>query len=333
MSSGDAAFFERAAAVAAQSRFGLHLSEEGRVLSVGDGIARVRGLRGAQLSELIELETGDRGVVFDLERDQISLALLSGRVRVSAGARAYKTGDIASIGVGEELLGRVLDALGQPLDGEPAPAGTRRYPVEHEAPPLDQRGFVTEPLYTGVKVIDAMLPIGRGQRELIIGDPSTGKTALAIDAVINQKGTGVVCVYVLIGQKKAQVLKVVDDIRVHGDLGSTVVVAADASASFGLQYIAPYAATSVAEYFRNRGRDVLIVYDDLTKHAEAYRALSLLMKRPPGREAYPGDIFYIHSRLLERAAKLDAARGGGSITALPIAETQQGRIRPTSRRT
>lgn len=320
------AFLDRLAAAAAASRLALLVSEEGRVLSVGDGIVRVSGLRGARMAELIEIETGDRGIVFDLDADHVGLVLLSGRDRVRAGNRAVKTEEITSVKVGEQLLGRVLDALGHPLDGGPEPAGTVPYAVEREAPPLAARGFVVEPLATGIKVIDAMLPIGRGQRELIIGDPSTGKSSLALDAMINQKHSDVVCVYTIIGQKKAQVLKIVEELKAHGDFSRTIVVAADASSSYGLQYVAPYAATAIAEYFRDSGRDVLIVYDDLTKHAEAYRALSLLLKRPPGREAYPGDIFYIHSRLLERAAKLDERHGGGSITALPIVETQQGRI-------
>ncbi len=320
------AYLGRVEAAAVGSRLALRISEEGRVLSVGDGIARVSGLRGARLAELIEIETGDRGIVFDLDSDHVGLVLLSGQDRVRAGDRAFKTEQITSVRVGEQLLGRVIDALGYPLDGGPEPADTIAYPVEREAPPLSARGFVDQSLATGIRVIDAMLPIGRGQRELIIGDPSTGKSALALDAMINQKHTDVVCVYAIIGQKKAQVLKIVEELKDHGDFSRTIVVAADASSAYGLQYVAPYAATAVAEYFRDRGRDVLIVYDDLTKHAEAYRALSLLLKRPPGREAYPGDIFYIHSRLLERAARLNEQHGGGSITALPIVETQQGRI-------
>jgi F-type H+-transporting ATPase subunit alpha len=319
-------FLEHLEGVAAAGRLELGISEEGRVIAVGDGIARVQGLRGARLAELIRIDTGDQGIVFDLDHDAIGLVLLSGPERVRAGNRAVKTDSITAVGVGEALLGRVVDALGQPLDDGPALAGTIPYPVERDAPALGAREFVTEPLYTGIKVIDAMLPIGRGQRELIIGDPSTGKSSIAMDAVMNQKSSNVISVYVIVGQKKAQVLKVVEELREHGDFSRIVVVAADASAAIGMQYLAPYTGTAIAEYFRDRGADVLVVFDDLTKHAEAYRTLSLLLKRPPGREAYPGDIFYIHSRLLERAAKINDAHGGGSITALPIVETQQGRI-------
>src|SRR5512136_706986 len=311
---------------AERSRFSVIKSEEGRVLSAGDGIVRVAGLAGARLYELVEMESGDEGIVFDLDSESMGVVLLSEKGCPGAGDRVYKTDRIASVMAGESLLGRIVDPLGNPLDGGPAPERTVPCPIERKAPPLSHRDFVNQPLYTGIKVIDAMLPIGRGQRELIIGDPATGKTAIGIDAITNQKNSDVISVYLAVGQKKSHVSKVIEEIRTHGDMNSTVVVVADASDSLGLQYIAPYSATAIAEYFMNRGRDVLVVYDDLTRHAEAYRSLSLLLRRPPGREAYPGDIFFIHSRLLERSARLDKRFGGGSITALPIVETQQGRI-------
>jgi F-type H+-transporting ATPase subunit alpha len=321
-----AVFLEKLKEEAGKSRFSFGVMEEGTVLSVGDGIAWVAGLRDARLYELIQFEGGDEGIVFDLDRKRIGVVLLAAQNGIRAGDRAYKTERIVSINVGESLLGRVLDALGNPIDGGRNPEGTGHHPVEKEAPPLIQRDFVSQPLYTGLKVIDAMLPLGRGQRELIIGDSSTGKTSVCVDSIINQKTSDVISVYVAIGQKTSHVLKVIDEIKTYGDFSRTIIVAADASSTFGLQYIAPYSATAMAEFFRDRGRDVLIVYDDLSKHAEAYRSLSLLLKRPPGREAYPGDIFFIHSRLLERSSKLHQRFGGGSITAFPIVETQQGRI-------
>ncbi len=309
-----------------KSRFSAIVSEEGKVLSVGDGIVHISGLRDAKLYELIEFENGDEGIVFDLDTHSIGVVLLTESNGTRAGGKAYKTERIATVNVGDSLLGRVVDALGMPIDEGSLPEGTVSYPMEREAPSLLQRDFITKPLYTGLKVIDAMFPIGRGQRELIIGDPSTGKTSIVVDTIINQKNSDVISIYVVIGQKKSRVLKIIEKIKLYGDLSRTIVVVADASNSFGIQYIAPYSATAIAEYFRDKGRDVLIVYDDLTKHAEAYRSLSLLLKRPPGREAYPGDIFFIHSRLLERSANIGREYGGGSITALPIVETQQGRI-------
>jgi len=318
--------FKRLRETAAASRFTLGVREEGKVLSVGDGIVQIAGLREAKLNELIEFGEGSRGIVFDLHSDHLGVVLLSVGEGLKAGESAWKTDRIASIDAGEALLGRVVDALGRPLDGEPTPGGLASCPIDRVAPPLVARDYVSAPLLTGIKVVDAMLPIGRGQRELIIGDPATGKTSLALDAVINQKSSDVIVVYALIGQKKARVLKLVEQIRSYGDFSRTVVVAADAADSLGLQYLAPYSATAIAESFLDRGRDVLIVYDDLNRHADAYRSLSLLLKRPPGREAYPGDIFFIHSRLLERSAQLHQSFGGGSITALPIVETQQGRI-------
>jgi F-type H+-transporting ATPase subunit alpha len=318
--------FEPLLRAARESRFKVSSWEEGTVVSVGDGIARLSGLGDATMYELVEIESGDIGIVFDLAAGTTGIVLLTERVTTRAGQKAYKTGRIGSVGVGEELLGRVVDALGNPLDEGPAFSAMRHYPVEREAPSLVERDFVSESLFTGIKVIDAMIPIGRGQRELIIGDSSTGKTAIAIDTIINQKDSDLVSIYAAIGRKKAEILRTVEDLGKHGALARTIVVVADASASPGLQFIAPYSATAMAEYFRERGRDVLVVYDDLTKHAEAYRSLSLLLKRPPGREAFPGDIFYIHSRLLERSAKIGHKYGGGSITALPIVETQQGRV-------
>ena len=319
-------FLEKIKEEAQRSSFTPRIYEEGKVLSVGDDIVSIAGLKDAKLYELIELESGDQGIVFDLDTDKIGLVLLTNHNEIKAGQKAYKTERIASINVGDELLGRVVDALGNPLDGGPDLGHTISYFVEREAPSLIQREFVTKPLYTGLKVIDSMLPIGRGQRELIIGDPSTGKTAIGVDTIINQKNSDVISIYVAIGQKKSHILKVIEEIKAYGAPSRTIFVIADASNSIGLQYIAPYSASAIAEYFLDRGRDVLIVYDDLTKHADAYRSLTLLLKRPPGREAYPGDIFFIHSRLLERAANLNQKSGGGSITALPIVETQQGRI-------
>ncbi len=319
-------FFEKIKETAMKTDFSVEVSQEGRVLSVGDGIVKVSGLRDAKLYELIELESGDKGIVFDLDAESIGIVLLTERNGIKAGDGAYKTEQIVSVPAGEVLLGRVLDALGNPLDGGPKSEHSAYYPVEREAPSLLQRDFITQPLYTGIKLIDAMLPIGRGQRELIIGDPSIGKTAVAVDTIINQKSSDVISIYVAIGQTISHILKIIDEIRKYGDFSKTIFVVADASNSLGLQYIAPYSATAIAEYFLDKGRDVLIVYDDLTKHAEAYRSLSLLLKRPPGREAFPGDIFFIHSRLLERSAKLNRKSGGGSLTALPIVETQQGRI-------
>lgn len=327
METGILEFLEKAKEEASNYSFSVGIAEEGRVLSIGDDIAHVSGPWSTKLYELLLFESGDSGIAFDLDRDQIGVVILENQKGIKAGDRVYTAGAVLSVGVGEELLGRVVNPLGYPLDGLPAPHIRAYYPVEREAPSLIQRDYVSQPLYTGIKVIDAMLPIGRGQRELIIGDPSSGKTSIAIDAVINQKRSDVISIYAAIGQKREHILKIIEEIKTYGDISRTVFVVADATESLGLQYIAPYSATAVAEYFLDSGKnDVLIVYDDLTKHANAYRALSLLMKRPPGREAYPGDIFYLHSRLLERSAKLNEKYGGGSITALPIVETQQGNI-------
>jgi F-type H+-transporting ATPase subunit alpha len=321
-----AVFWRKLKEEAGKSRFSFGVAEEGTVLAVGDDIVHVAGLRDAKLYELIQFQSGDEGMVFDLDREIIGVVLLTVQNGIRAGDKAYKTERIASVNAGESLMGRVLDALGNPLDGGLKPQSTVPYPAERDAPPLIKRDYVAQPLYTGLKVLDSMLPIGRGQRELIIGDSSTGKTSIGVDTIINQKTSDVISIYVAIGQKTSHVLKVIEEIKTYGDLSKTIIVAAGSSDPFGLQYIAPYSATAMAEYFLDRGKDVLIVYDDLSKHAEAYRSLSLLLKRPPGREAYPGDIFFIHSRLLERSSKLHEKHGGGSITALPIAETQQGRI-------
>ena len=307
-------------------KFSVIRREEGRVVSIGDDVATVSGLMGGRMYEILQFESGDTGIAYNLNRDAIGVVLLSNKHGISADDRVFKTGSVSSIGVGDELLGRVIDPLGNPLDGSPAPSGLVNYNIEREAPPLTNREYVSRPLYAGIKAIDAMLPIGRGQRELIIGDPSTGKTSIAVAAAANQKRSDVISVYACIGLKKGQASKIIEEVREYGDLSRTVFVVADASDSFGLQFIAPYSATAVAEFFMDRGRDVLIIYDDLTTHATAYRSISLLLKRPPGREAYPGDIFFIHSRLLERSANISARYGGGSITALPIVETQQGRI-------
>lgn len=319
-------YIERIRKASASQKFSILQSEEGRVLSVSEGVALVSGLMTARLYELLEFESGDTGIAFILDRTSIGVVLLNRAHGISAGDRALKTGRVLSIGAGEGLLGRVIDPLGNCLDARPVPAGLAYYEIEREAPPLIKRDYVSKPLYTGIKAIDAMLPIGRGQRELIIGDPSTGKTSIAVASVVNQKQSGVISVYAFIGQKKDAVAKVIDEVRRYGDISKTVFVVADASDSLGFQFIAPYSATAVAEYFMDRGKDVLIVYDDLTRHAMAYRSLSLLLKRPPGREAYPGDIFFLHSRLLERSANITDTSGGGSITALPLIETQQGRI-------
>jgi F-type H+-transporting ATPase subunit alpha len=319
-------FWQESEKEAKQYRFSPKVEEEGTVVSVGDDIARISGLFSAGLYELLTFESGDSGIAFDLDREQTGVVILRNKKGIRAGDRVFGTGQVISIGVGEELLGRALDALGNPLDGLRAPRAETFYPVERDAPSLMQRDFVSEPLYTGIQVIDALLPIGKGQRELIIGDPSSGKTAIAIDTIINQKRSNVICIYVAIGQKRDHILSVIRKIKQYGDASKTVFIAADATETLGLQYVAPYSATAIAEYFCDRGKDVLVVYDDLSKHANAYRALSLLLKRPPGREAYPGDIFYLHSRLLERPGKLNERYGGGSITALPIVETQQGNI-------
>ncbi|MEZ0343440.1 MAG: F0F1 ATP synthase subunit alpha [Caldimicrobium sp.] len=302
------------------------VEEEGEVISVGDDIAYVKGLPGACLFELLVFEKEDIGLIFDLDVDKIGVVLLQKRAGLRSGDKVYRTGKTLSVAVGPFLLGQVLDGLGTPLSKEKFSKIEGFYPVEKEAPSLIERDFVREPLYTGITVIDALIPIGKGQRELILGDPATGKTALAIDTIINQKKSDVISIYVSIGQKKEHINRIYHFIANYGDLSKTILLKVEGGEPLGLQYIAPYAATAIAEYFRDQGKSVLIIYDDLTKHASSYRSLSLLLKRPPGREAFPGDIFYLHSRLLERAGKLTDNLGGGSITALPIVETQQGNI-------
>jgi F-type H+-transporting ATPase subunit alpha len=307
-------------------RYGLRLSEQGTVVSVGDGIAWVSGLPSARMDEIVQLDDGSSALVFHLARNRIGAILLRQTERLTAGTPAYLTGRRLSIGVGNGLLGRVIDPLGAPLDdgGQLAPATHRSLDVR--SPPIIARDFVTQPLYTGNKIVDTLIPIGKGQRQLIIGDNGSGKSALAVDAVINQRGKNVYCVYVLIGQKRSAVVNTIAMLRRANALAYTTVVAAEATAMPGLKYLAPFAGCTVAEAWMAEGRDTLVVYDDLTTHARSYRELSLLLRRPPGREAYPGDIFYLHARLLERSTRLSAKQGGGSMTALPIIETEQGEI-------
>ena len=304
----------------------IEMKESGTVITVGDGIATVYGLRSCMANELLKFEDGSFGMAQNLEEETVSVAILSDRDTVREGSTVYRTGEALSVPVGEGLLGRVVNALGAPIDGK-GPAETKEIrPIESPAPGIIQRKGVSVPLQTGIKAIDSMIPIGRGQRELIIGDRQTGKTTIAVDTILNQKGTGVICIYVAIGQKRTSVVQIAQELEKAGALPYTSIVSAPAAESAPLQYIAPYSGCAMAEYFREKGKDVLIVYDDLSKHAVAYRALSLLIRRPPGREAYPGDVFYLHSRLLERAACVAPEYGGGSITALPIIETQAGDV-------
>jgi F-type H+/Na+-transporting ATPase subunit alpha len=303
-----------------------HLEHIGRVSQIGDGVATVAGLPHARLDELLVFEDGVRGLAVDLGEEAIGCILLGDTAGIQAGSIVRGTGEVSRVPVGEGLLGRVVDALGEPLDGKGAIEGTELAPVEQAAPVIVDRALVTKPLATGLLVVDAMIPLGRGQRELIIGDRETGKTAIAIDTTINQKSSNVICVYAAIGQKASSIARVIEAVRQYGAPERCIFVVGEANAAPGLQWLTPYSACAMAEYFMMRGRDVLLILDDLTKHAASYRQVSLLLRRPPGREAYPGDIFYIHSRLLERAAKLSPERGGGSLTALPIAETQAGNI-------
>jgi len=298
----------------------------GRIERIGDGIAVVSGLPDSRLDELLVFDTGVFGVAIELDAETIGCVLLGSQNGLAAGQRVVGTGEIARVPVGEALLGRVVDAVGNPLDGGAAIVGERRDPIERPAPSIVDRDFVRRPLLTGITAIDAMIPIGRGQRELIIGDRKTGKTAIAVDAMIRQRDSDVICVYAAVGQRSSTVRDVIDAVRAHGAPERCVFVVGAAEGPPGAQWIAPYAACTIAEYFRDRGRDALLVIDDLTRHAIVYRQLSLLLRDPPGREAYPGDVFYLHARLLERAAKLSAARGGGSLTALPIAETEEGNL-------
>jgi len=304
----------------------IDVQEVGSVISVGDGIARIHGLEKAMAGELLSLPHGVLGLALNLEEDNVGAVLLGETTKIAEGDTVKRTGRIMEVPIGESLVGRVVNPLGQPLDGK-GPIETKEFgPIERLAPGVVDRTPVKEPLQTGLKAIDAMIPIGRGQRELIIGDRQTGKTAIAVDAIINQKSTGVICIYVAIGQKKSTVAQVVKTLADHDAMKHTIVVVASASDPAPLQYLAPYAGCAMGEYFRDRSGHALCIYDDLSKHAAAYREISLLLRRPPGREAFPGDVFYLHSRLLERAAKLDAKLGGGSLTALPVIETQAGDI-------
>ncbi len=304
----------------------VEMVETGTVILVGDGIARVYGLRGCMANELLEFDGGSYGLAQNLEEETVAVAILSDNNNIREGTTVRRTGRVLSVPAGEAMLGRVVNALGEPIDGKGPIATSATRPIESPAPGIIERKSVSVPLQTGIKAIDSMIPIGRGQRELIIGDRQTGKTAIAIDTIINQKNTDVLCIYVAIGQKNSSVVQIANELTQAGAMEYTIIVAAGASESAPLQYIAPYAGCAMAEYFREQGRDVLIIYDDLSKHAVAYRALSLLIRRPPGREAYPGDVFYLHSRLLERAACVAPEYGGGSITALPIIETQAGDV-------
>ncbi len=304
----------------------VEMTETGKVILVGDGIARVYGLSNCMANELLEFEDGSFGMAQNLEEETVSVAVLSNKNNIREGSSVKRTGKVLSVPVGEKLLGRVVNALGEPIDGKGPIQYSATRPIESEAPGIIERKSVSVPLQTGIKAIDSMIPIGRGQRELIIGDRQTGKTEIAIDTIINQKSSDVICIYVAIGQKSTSVAQLANELNKNGALGYTIIVSASASESAPLQYIAPYSGCAMAEYFREQGKDVLIIYDDLSKHAVAYRALSLLIRRPPGREAYPGDVFYLHSRLLERAACVAEEYGGGSITALPLIETQSGDV-------
>lgn len=304
----------------------IQLDDIGTVMTVGDGIARVYGLENCMSNELLEFENGVKGMALNLEQDFVGAVMLGSDTEIKEGSTVKRTGTIVSVPVGEEMLGRVVDALGNPIDGKGVIITKETAPIEKIAPGIITRKSVHKPLQTGIKAIDSMIPIGRGQRELIIGDRQTGKTSIALDTIINQKGKNVICIYVAIGQKRSTVANVVETLEKADAMNYTIVVSATASELAPLQYIAPYSGVTIGEYFLNQGKDVLCVYDDLSKHAVAYRTLSLLLKRPPGREAYPGDVFYLHSRLLERACSLNENYGGGSLTALPIIETQAGDV-------
>ena len=301
-------------------------SETGTIILIGDGIARADGLENVMANELVSFANGEYGMAMNLEENSVSIVMLGSDKGVREGDTVKRTGKVVSVPVGEALLGRVVNALGQPIDGKGPIEATETRPIESPAPGIIERQPVNVPLQTGIKAIDSMIPIGRGQRELIIGDRQTGKTTLAVDTIINQRGKDVICIYVAIGQKNSTVATLVEDLTKAGAMDYTIVVASTASELAPLQYIAPYSGCAMGEYFMNKGKDVLVVYDDLSKHAVAYRALSLLIRRPPGREAYPGDVFYLHSRLLERAVRLNDDNGGGSLTALPIIETQAGDV-------
>ncbi len=305
---------------------GVDVSEEGTIISVGDGIARVYGLENCMMGELLEAPHGVFGLALNLEEDSVGIVLLGEYIKIKEGDKVKRTGRIMEVPIGKSLIGRVVDPLGQPQDGKGPVATDQTGILERIAPGVVERQPVKEPLQTGLKSIDGMIPIGRGQRELIIGDRQTGKTAIAIDTILNQKESGVICVYVAIGQKRSTIAQVVKTLEEHGAMAYTIVVSASASEPATLLYIAPYAGCAMAEYFRDNGGHALVIYDDLSKHAAAYREISLLLRRPPGREAFPGDVFYLHSRLLERAAKLNDELGAGSLTALPVIETQAGDV-------
>src|SRR5438477_7703200 len=302
------------------------VSEVGQVLSVGDGIARAYGLDNVQSGEMVEFENGVRGMALNLESDNVGIVIFGNDREIKEGQTVKRTGTIVDVPVGKELLGRVVDALGNPLDGKGPIHAKERRRVDVKAPGIIPRRSVHEPMATGLKAIDSMIPIGRGQRELIIGDRQTGKTAVALDTIINNTGNNLICIYCAIGQKRSSIANVVKTLTDHGAMDYTIVVAASASEPAPMQYIAPYAACAIGEYFRDNRKHALVIYDDLSKHAASYREISLLLRRPPGREAYPGDVFYLHSRLLERAAKLSNEKGGGSLTALPVIETQAGDV-------
>lgn len=321
-----AGMLERQARWLERYRPGLRISERGSVVSVGDGIAWITGLPSAAMDDILAFEDGSRAMVFDLTERLIGAVLLHDTEALTAGAAVQRTGRTLSMPVGDALLGRIIDPLGTPLDGGPPPAHTRWQALESSSPPIVARDFVHEPLYTGIRIIDTMIPIGKGQRQLLIGDEGLGRSSVALDTVINQRGRDIRCIYVLIGQKRSTVVNTIETLREHGALEYSTLVVAEASSLPGLQHLAPFAGCAAAEFWMRQGRDVLVVYDDLSTHAKTYRELSLLLRRPPGREAYPGDIFSVHARLLERATCLNAAHGGGSMTALPIVETQLGEI-------
>ena len=301
-------------------------AETGTVITAGDGIVRAFGLDNCMANELVQFEGGEYGMAMNLEEQTVSIVMLDNSEKIREGTKVRRTGNVVSVPVGDGMIGRIVNALGQPIDGKGPTGCTEIRPIESEAPGIIKRKSVSVPLQTGIKAIDSMIPIGRGQRELIVGDRQTGKTTIALDTILNQKDTGVLCIYVAIGQKNSTVANIAETLRNNGADRYTTIVAATASEAAPLQYIAPYSGCAMAEYFMAQGKDVLIVYDDLSKHAVAYRALSLLIRRPPGREAFPGDVFYLHSRLLERAARVAPEYGGGSITALPIIETQAGDV-------
>jgi F-type H+-transporting ATPase subunit alpha len=317
---------DRQAAWLARFQPGLRIHERGRVISVGDGIAWISGLPSAAMDELLTLEDGSRALVFDLNEGLIGAVLLHETGELTAGATVQRTGRTLSVPAGDTLLGRIVDPLGTPIDEGPPPDPSRLQPLEAASPPIIARDFVHQPLYTGIKIIDTMIPIGKGQRQLLIGDEGLGRSSIALDTVISQREQDVLCVYVLIGQKRSTVISTIDTLREFGAFEHTAVVVAEASSLPGLKHLAPFAGCAMAEYWAQQGRDVLVVYDDLSTHAKTYRELSLLLRRPPGREAYPGDIFSVHARLLERATCMNPGHGGGSITALPIVETNLGEI-------